>query len=176
MSFADPAQNIQHFGLAAGMKVADFGAGAGAYTLLLAKRVEDGKVYAIDVQKELLERLAREARAKHISNVEVVWGDIEKVGGTKLRDGSLDAVIISNVLFQAKAGYSVALEAARVLRLGGVAIVIDWSDSFGGLGPHPADVITADKAEKIFAEAGFKLIGEFPAGPHHWGRRFKKGS
>ncbi len=176
MAFADPAQNIQHFGFLPEMKVADLGSGTGVYSLLLARRLETGKVYAVEVQKGLLEKLATEAEHHQLDNLEVIWGDAEKLGGTKLKDGSLDGVLISNLLFQAKAGYTIALEAARILKPGGLLVVIDWSGSFSGLGPHPDDIITPEQAEKIFSEAGFKKINQFPAGPHHWGLRFKKGS
>ena len=177
MNFADPVQNVQAFGFNGAMKIADFGAGSGAYALVLASRLRDnGKIFAIDVQKELLAKLALEARRRHLTNIETIWGDVEKPLGTKLRDAELDGVLISNLLFQTKAAYSVILEAKRILRPGGVAVIIDWTDSFSGLGPSPADIITAVKAEQIFNEAGFKKIGEFSAGPHHWGRRFQKAS
>lgn len=174
MSFADPAQNVSHFGFADNLTVADFGAGGGAYALALARRLRDGKVYAIEIQKELLEKLAAEGRAAQLNNLEVIWGDIEKLGGTKLADGSVDGVLISNVLFQTPAAYSIALEAKRILRPGGLVVVIDWSDSFGGLGPPAEAVVSAAKVEEIFTSAGFKLLGDFTAGPHHWGRRFRK--
>lgn len=174
INFADPAQNIQSFGFVENMKVADFGAGTGAYALLLAKRLGEGQVYAVEVQKDLLDSLMLEARRRHLTNLKPIWGDIEKPLGSKLRDGEADGVLFSNILFQTKSAYSAVLEAKRVLKPGGIVVAIDWSDSFGGLGPSPADVVTAAAAEKIFAEAGFKKVGEFAAGPHHWGRRFQK--
>ncbi|MBI2474518.1 MAG: methyltransferase domain-containing protein, partial [Candidatus Taylorbacteria bacterium] len=62
MSFSDPSHNVEQFDLQSGMTVADFGTGSGYYAFAAAKAVGDkGKVYAIDVQKPLLEKLKREA-------------------------------------------------------------------------------------------------------------------
>jgi len=173
--FADPSRNVAYFGLTEGDSVADFGAGSGAYSLALARRVgNSGYVYAVEVQNDLLTRLDREALQQGLRNIHVVWGNVEKVGGSKLADGSIDAVLISNILFQAEARYSLALEAKRVLKPGGRAIVIDWLGSFGGLGPHPNQVILPDEVKKIFAEAGFEFVRDFPAGEHHYGLIFRK--
>lgn len=173
--FADPQQVIERLGITPGLKVADFGAGSGAYTLALAARVgESGRVYAVDVQQNLLERLAAVAKERKLRNIEVIWGDIEKRGGAKLGDNAVDRVLLSNVLFQSAARYSLALEAKRVLRPGGEAIVVEWSGSFGGLGPTPTQVVTPASAKEVFAQAGFEAAGEFSAGAHHYALVFKK--
>lgn len=173
--FSDPDQNVPYFGLREGMRVADFGAGSGAYTLAMAKRVgSTGYVYAVEVQQNLLERLASVAREARAPNVKVVWGDVDKQGGSKLRDQSVDLVLIANVLFQSDSRYTLALEAKRVLRPGGRVVVIDWLGSFGNLGPTPDRVITMGEARPIFEQAGFKFINEFPAGANHYGVIFLK--
>ena len=60
--FSDPEKNIEQFSLGKGMHVADFGTGSGFYALAAAEAVgETGRVYAIDVQKDLLEKLKKEA-------------------------------------------------------------------------------------------------------------------
>lgn len=58
MSFTDPQNNIDQFDLDSGMRVADLGAGSGAYSVAAAKKVGgDGRVYAVEVQKDLLEKI-----------------------------------------------------------------------------------------------------------------------
>jgi ubiquinone/menaquinone biosynthesis C-methylase UbiE len=173
--FSDPEKNVPYFGLREGARVADFGAGSGAYTLAMAKRVGGtGQVYAVEVQQNLLERLANVAREAKTHNVKVVWGDVDKVGGSKLREQSVDLVLIANVLFQSDARYAMALEAKRVLRAGGRVVVIDWLGSFGNMGPTPDRVVTLGEARPIFEQAGFKFINEFPAGANHYGLIFVK--
>ncbi|MDO8510436.1 MAG: class I SAM-dependent methyltransferase [bacterium] len=167
--FTDPQSNIRQFGLADGMHIADLGSGTGAYSLAAAKAIGgNGKVYAIDVQKDLLEKLKNEARAEHLTNIETIWGDIEKVGGTKLAPATVSGAIISNILFQLTHKSTFVEEVKRILKPGGRAFVVDWSDSFAGTGPQPQDVVSKEVAKKLFIEKGFKLDREFQAGAHHY--------
>lgn len=173
--FSDPEKNVPYFGLREGARVADFGAGSGVYTLAMAKRVgSTGLVYAVEVQQNLLERLANIAREAKATNIKVIWGDVDKVGGSKIRETSLDLVLIANALFQSDAKYTMALEVKRVLRPGGRVVVIDWLGSFDQLGPTPERVISLGEARPIFEQAGFKFINEFPAGANHYGLIFVK--
>ena len=175
MAFADPAVIVNYFGLKPDMVVADFGAGSGAYALAMAEQTRpNGKVYAVDVQKDLLTTLKNQARERHLTNLEVLWGDVETLGGSKIGDQKMDFILLSNVLFQTEAGYQAALEAKRILRPGGQAAVIDWQESFGGLGPPPEKIIPADAAKKLFAQAGFAYNKSFPAGDHHYGLIFRE--
>lgn len=172
--FSDPAKNIEQFGLAKGISVADFGAGSGFYTMYAARAVGNGMVYAIDIQKDLLKKIKDGANIEHLSNVGIIWGDVEKIGGTKLRESSIDAVIVANILFQAPEKNNICLEAKRVLKSGGKVFVIDWLGSFGNLGPRPEDVFLPSVAKEMFQKNGFILEREFNAGDHHYGLIFKK--
>lgn len=172
--FSDPKKNIEAFSLILGMTIADLGSGSGAYCEPVAIAVGDkGKVYAVDIQKELLAKIKNDANKKHILNIEVIWGDIEKVGGTKLRDGCLDAVIASNILFQLINKEGFRAEVRRILKSDGKLFVIDWNDSFGGLGPQPASVFAAASCKNFFKD-DFSVEKEFNAGAHHYGIIFKK--
>lgn len=173
MAFQNPRANLDHLHLREGEHVVDFGAGSGAYTLPVAARVgEHGRVYAVDVQKDLLARLEAEAAAAGIKNIAVVWGNFEQAGGTTLADGIADLVLIANAFFQSENQYVTALEAKRLLRPGGRVALIDWSDSFGGLGPAPANVVTPEQAIAVFEHAGFRVAERFAAGDHHYGLLF----
>ncbi len=175
MAFIEPAKVIAYFELRPDSQVADFGAGTGTYALAMSRAVlPNGKVYAVDVQKELLITLKNSIQSEHIGNIELLWGDLETLGGSKIADQVVDFVLLSNILFQTKAGYQLALEAKRVLKPGGRVAIIDWTDSFGGLGPTPDMVVNADEAKKIFESAGFRFDKEFPAGDHHYGLILKK--
>ena len=175
MAFADPTENLKNLNIKEGSRVADFGSGSGFYSFGLARRVGDsGRVYAIDVQKDLLTKLKNRAKEDRLDNLEVIWADLDVLGGTKLADSSLDAVVISNILFQAESRGNLTLEAKRILKNGGEALVIDWADSYGGLGPHPDQIFKASQAEDLFTKNGFALIKSFDAGEHHWGLLFRK--
>lgn len=172
--FADPHTNVRAFGLQAGMQVADFGSGSGAYVLAISPLVgPSGHVYAVDVQKDLLRRVKNIAAQKHLSNVDIVWGDVEKLGGTHIADRSVDAVLLSNILFQVSHKDVVCAEARRILKSGGLLIIIDWTESFGGMGPQKRDVYTAEAASALAAAQGFTPVREFSAGAHHYGLVFR---
>lgn len=158
-----------------GMHVADFDAGAGFFTRAAARLVgPGGVVWAVEPQRDLLPRIKNLAEAEGLRNVEVVAGDITRPGGTHLPDGAFDIVLIVNSLFAADDKAAVAEEAARVLKPGGRALVIDWQESFGGMGPHPEHVVSARQASGAFVAAGFRAAGEVPAGAYHWGLLFRK--
>lgn len=175
--FSDPVTIIQELPILAGSKVADLGAGSGAYSFAFGKKVKKsngGMVYAIDVQKDLLERIEKEAESQKISTIQTVLGDIEKKSGTRLRDGSIDIAVIANTLFQTEDSRALAEEAHRVLKEKGVLLVVDWVDSFGGMGPHEDSIFSKERAVEIFGSSGFRVDREIDAGEHHWGVVFKK--
>lgn len=168
--FTNPEQNILHLGLTEGMRVADFGAGTGFYSKACSSRVGyTGKIYAIEVQKDLVKKLESDIKHWGLSNVECIWGDIEKRGGTKLSDHSMDAVIVSNVLFQAEDKLGLIDEVKRVLKKNGKVLLIDWSGSFGGMGPTPEHVITENTAKELFEKRGFKFVEKISTSVHHYG-------
>ena len=173
--FADPQKNTAQFQLMPGSHVADIGAGSGFYTIAAAQVVgAKGRVYAVDVQKDLLAKIKNEAQRKGLSNIEVIWGNVEALGGTKLRETSIDAVIISNVLFQIDDRNGAAEETKRILKNGGRAFVIDWSDSQNGLGPDVKYIFPKAEAKKLFEKHGFTFERELEVGDHHYGLVYKK--
>ena len=97
--FADPEKILKNFGIADTMIVADFGAGSGFYSIPAAKMAQNGKVYAIEIQKDFLATLKDKAEKENIGNIEILWSDIEKTAGTRLNDSIADVVIFSNILF-----------------------------------------------------------------------------
>lgn len=175
-TFSDPQKVVREVGIAPGMTVVDLGAGSGAYALVAAKALHgEGKVYAVEVQKELVTAVSRAAREEHLGVVEVVWGDIERENGSKLRGGIADVVFICNVLFQAPEKKGIAREAWRILKYGGRVVIVDWAGSFGGAGPRMGELIRLDEARRIFESERFvydKPI--FDAGAHHYGFIMKK--
>lgn len=174
-AFANPEKITTHFHLREGDVVADLGAGSGQYMKLLSDAVgESGKVYLCEIQKPLVESLGNRAQELHLSNVRTLWADLEHPGGVKVNDDALDAALLSNVLFQIEDTDAAVKEIHRILRPGGKLFVIDWTDSFGGLGPRAQDVVPEADAQSLFESAGFTLLSDFPSGDHHYGLIFRK--
>jgi len=169
--FSDPASNLSKLQIANSMKVVDIGAGSGFYTIVAAKMVGvSGRVYAVDVQKDLLDRLRSMGQSQGLNNIEIVWGDAEKIGGTKLREGLADRVIVSNILFQVENADDLALEVKRITKIGGKVLIVDWSEN-SSLGPKV--IFPESKALMLFEKHGFVLDSTFNAGDHHYGLIFK---
>jgi ubiquinone/menaquinone biosynthesis C-methylase UbiE len=172
--FTNPEQNILHLGIKEGMQVADFGAGTGFYSKAVSMKVGyTGKVYAIEVQKNLVKKLESEIKQWGITNIECIWGDIERRGGTKLSDESMDRVIISNVLFQAEDKIGLISEARRILKKDGEVLLIEWSESFGGMGPKEENIVKENMAKELFEKKGFKFVEKISTSAHHYGIIFK---
>ncbi len=169
-NFTNPERNVTELGVYEGDVVVDLGAGTGAYTAPLADRVgEAGHVIAVEVQKDFLTNIKDLAREKGLRNVEVVWGDIEHLGGTKLKDASANAVVVSNVLFQVEDKDGLVEEAKRILKPGGKILVVDWKDSFGGLGPSQGMVLSEAQVRALLERHEFFIKKDFSAGEHHYG-------
>src|SRR3989344_1203499 len=129
--FAHPRRNVAALGIEPGMLGADFGSGSGAYTLAIADRLEGvGHVYAIDIQRDLLRRIANEAAKLGHKNVEIIWADLEVPRASKLAGETLDFVLISNLLFQVPDKGALLAEARRILKATGRLAIVDWSESF----------------------------------------------
>lgn len=173
-TFAHPRRNVGALGIQGGMHIADFGSGSGAYVLAIAERLGGtGHVYAIDVQKDLLRRISNDAQKRGYKNVEIIWGDLEALNGSKLASQSIDIVLISNLLLQLPDKAPVLAEARRVIKATGHVAIIDWMDSFQGMGPQKEDVVTKGLALSLAQSAGLELVQEFTAGAHHWGLIFR---
>jgi ubiquinone/menaquinone biosynthesis C-methylase UbiE len=172
--FVVPEAVASHFHLKAGDVVADFGAGGGFFMKALSKAVgPSGKVFACDIQKQLVDKLGDFARQSGLENVHPLWCDLEEPLGSKLPDDALDAAILVNTLFQFENKEAAVREIRRTLRSGGLLYVIDWSESFGGLGPRPEEVVSQSAAVSLFEANGFMFEREYPAGAHHYGLSFR---
>lgn len=173
--FSDPEKNIAQLVVDPGYVVADLGSGAGHYSIALAKAVEEtGTVYAIEVQQDLLTKLQLQAQKEGLKNIKTIWADFEDVNGTTLQSQSVDRVIISNTLFQLPDKEGALKEAYRILKPGGRFLLVDWLDSFGGLGPQMEHIVPPNQGRQLSESAGFIFDKDILAGEHHYGMIFKK--
>ncbi len=176
MAFSDPQQNLESLGVQEGSYVADLGAGSGFYSFAAGRLVgAGGKVYSIDVQQDLLSRIKNGAHVQKLHNIEVIHGDIERVGGTRLREASIDIVLLCNVLFQVEHKQDCVNEIKRILKAGGRVMIVDWQDSFGGMGPTSEHIFTELQTQELFEKSGFVFISSIDAGDHHYGVIYRKG-
>lgn len=174
-SFLNPAYIIEHLGVSEGMRVADFESAGGFFARAAARAVgQGGVVWAVSANRELLKRLKNLGEAEGLANIEIIHGSIEKKGGSGLPDNHFDICLIANALFTAEHKLAVASEAHRILKKGGRVLVVDWKDSFGGLGPHKDHLVSESQVKEIFAEAGFSYERAIQSGYYHFGVILKK--
>lgn len=173
--FMDPSSMLAICNLQSTDSVADFGAGSGFISRAASKLVPQGHVFAIEINKDIVARLTREVEEMNLGNVKPIWGDIEINGGSKLADNSVDFVILSNIMFHLDDKSGCINEARRVLKPTGRALLIDWSDSFGGMGPKSSDIFSKDSAIDLFSKFGFTILNkDMDAGDHHYAILFRK--
>ena len=123
--FVVPEVVSTHFHIKEGDVVADFGAGSGFFLKILSKSVgSEGRVYACEIQKYLVEKIGEFIRLNNLANVHPLWCDLEEINGIKLNDNSLDAGLLVNTLFQFEQKELAIKEIRRTLRPGGVLHVI----------------------------------------------------
>ncbi len=163
------------FGVREGMSVADFGSGAGYFTILLGQMVgEGGKVYALDIQETALDNVRVKARTAGIKNIETIRTNLEVLGSSGLPDNSQDMVLLANILFQSDKKADVIKEAVRVLKSGGRIVLIDWKFGTGGFGP-PDDLRTDETAMRnLVTGEGIAYEKAIDAGQFHYGMIFTK--
>jgi ubiquinone/menaquinone biosynthesis C-methylase UbiE len=163
----DPDVILAAIDLAPGMAFADVGCGPGFFTLPAAERVGgEGRVYALDVQREMIARTEERAGAAGLGNVEAI---LSKEAELPLPDGAVDAALLANVLHESPDRVRFLSEIGRTLRPGGVLGVVDWRKVEMPMGPPLADRLSPDQVEADLRAAGFEVEAAFDAGPLHWG-------
>lgn len=170
--FLNPRQIIGRLELRSNMTAADFGSGSGGWVIPLAKRLEEGLVYAIDILKEPLSALESRAKIEKISNIRTIRADVESKQGSTLQDSSVDVALLTNLLFQVEDKKAVFEEVRRILKKGGKILAVDWKEQ-SLLGPKQGRILEKE-VKNIAQEFGLNLEKEFSASQYHWGLIFSK--
>jgi ubiquinone/menaquinone biosynthesis C-methylase UbiE len=165
--FLRPGEIIQYLRerkyILPGMRGADFGCGSGYFTSLLAEGVgPTGKVYAIDVQEEVLKEAQEFLKNLQIKNVKFLHQDLEVSSG--LDNNFLDFVFISQVLYQSEAPEKIINEAKRILKDNGYVFILEaqpGSYLFKGQKINTIETISAlaEKANLKFVDK--KIFNDF---------------
>jgi len=151
-----PERVMQSLAIKPGERVADLGSGGGYFTFRLSQAVgPTGKVYAVDVDKDMLEDLAGRAKKDGYGNIEKV---LAKYDDPSLPE-PVDVIFTSNVYHHIEARTKYFADAARYLRPGGRVAIVDfngkhWSATFVG---HTTPV---ELIKKEMEEAGYRLESE----------------
>lgn len=174
VKFLNPSEIIDQVNLKEGMRVADFGCGAGDFALAAAAAVgSDGQVSAIDVQDAALSATRSKSKIKGVLNLDLIKANLEVYGSSGLADGSQDAVLLTNILFQTENKREILRESFRVLRRGGFLVFVDWKKD-AAFGPARGWRLDEEEITRLIKESGFSFQKEIMAGAFHFGMIFVK--
>ena len=161
-----PAKLIKRSGIKKGMQVLDLGCGSGAFTPFVARAVDErGKVYALDIQADMLEQLENKLSKpenKDIRNIKVIEGNAYEL---PFDNGSLDLVYMVTVLQEIPDRNKALQEVRRVLEPGGILAVTE-------LFPDP-DYPWKSTTIKLGEGTGF-VVDEVSGNFFNYTVRFKK--
>ncbi len=119
-----PEVLLRELALAPGMTVADIGAGTGYYTWQLAKQVgPGGRVYAVDVQPEMIKMLDSQMAKRGVRNVVSVLGSETTV---KLPPASVDLAIMVDVYHELAYPAEVLGSIVDALKPGGRVVFVEY--------------------------------------------------
>ncbi len=169
--FLNPTEILKQLKLRKDMTAADFGSGSGGWVVPLAKKLEDGKVYAIDILEEPLSALRARAKLEKILNIQTILADVEK-GIEILKNRSCNLVLITNLLFQCEDKKKILAESERILKSGGKILVVDWKKD----NPLTKQIekVSFEEIKEIAPGLDLKMEKEFDAGPYHYALVFTK--
>jgi ubiquinone/menaquinone biosynthesis C-methylase UbiE len=167
MAFLSPKEIVAGLRVTPGQKVVDFGCGSGAYIEALELALTaSGTVYAVDINKQLLEKIQSDAKSYTGAKIHSLWVDIAHEFVLPIEAQSIDMVVFSNILSLIENRSHMCKEANRIMKDNGKILVVDWHQE--GNIVDPTHSITAQDAEDMCREMGFAHITELPAGDHHF--------
>jgi ubiquinone/menaquinone biosynthesis C-methylase UbiE len=151
-----PEQIMDKLSIADGSVVADLGAGGGWFTVRLARRVgPNGKVYAEDIQPQMIEATKRRVDREQLRHVEMRLGD---PSDPKLPEGALDAVLMVDSYNEVEHPVVLLRNIARSLKSNGRVGIVDWTPEGGGPGPDLNQRVDPQQVIRDAEAAGLRVI------------------
>lgn len=148
-----PAEVIKALALAPDAKVADIGAGTGYFSAKLARAVPKGKVYAVDVEADMVRYLGERARKEGLANLVPLKGDAE----TPNLPEPVDLVLIVDTAHHIEKRRTYFHRLRGSLTPGARIAVIDFTAD-SKIGPPPAGRIATSKLHSELSESGYRLV------------------
>ncbi len=150
-----PEKALDSMGLKPGMTVADVGAGSGYFTVRLSRRVgPSGKVYAQDIQPEMLRLLRRRLDANEFKNIETVLGT---EADPKLPAGALDLILLVDVYHEFSQPQLMLRKLRDALKPEGRLVLLEYRKEDPWVPIRPEHKMTVAEAKLEVEDEGFRL-------------------
>lgn len=133
--------------------VADLGAGTGYFALRIAKLVPSGKVYAIDVQQEMIDVVARRAAETGVGNLET---RLATATDPRLEPGSVDVVLMVDVYHELEHPREVLEKIHAALRPGGRLVLVEFRGEDPAVPIKPLHKMTEAQARREVEASGLR--------------------
>ena len=151
-----PERALDAIGVRPGQIVVDLGAGSGYFTVRLAERVAPaGRVFAVDIQPEMIARLRERLQREAIANVTPVLGS---ESDPKLPDGSADLVLMVDVYHELASPQQMLRHIARALRPGGRLVLLEYRKEDPGIPIRPEHKMSVAEAKAELEAEGYRLV------------------
>ena len=151
-----PDEVIAALDLKPGETVADIGAGSGYFAFRFARKLGDsGRVYAVDVNADMILHMNRTIRDKRVRNVTTI---LSAPDDPLLLDASINRFFICNTWhhLQNRTRYMALMK--KMLKPGGQIIIIDYKKRQLPVGPPPEMKMTRREVIAELEAGGFKLV------------------
>jgi len=169
--FDDPARDawqkphevIQALQLAPHSVVADIGAGTGYFAVRLAHMTPKGRVYAVDIEPDMVKYLGERAQKSGVANLTPVLGAPDD---PKL-PAKVDLVLMVDVYHHIGARTDYFRKLAASLKPGGTVAIIDFTKD-SPVGPPPATRLSAQEVRSEMERAGYVPVREHTFLPNQY--------
>jgi predicted methyltransferase len=150
-----PEQIMDALFIGEGSTVADLGAGGGWFTIRLARRVgPNGKVYAEDIQPQMIHAIDGRVRGEGLHNVETVLGTALD---PRLPPGALDAALIVDAYHEIEQPITLLRNVAHALKPTGLIGIVDFTKEGSGPGPALEERVDPERVVRDAEAAGLEL-------------------
>lgn len=157
---------LTEIGLRPGVTFIDVGCGEGFFALPAARLVgAGGRVYGLDVNPQVIERLEERATREGMSNLRLKVGKAEDV---VLCEACADFVFFGIVLHDFDEPAKVLANAARMLNPEGRLVDLDWKKKPMEFGPPLQIRFSEKEATHLIEAGGFKVQTAKEIGPYHY--------
>jgi len=150
-----PDVALNAIGIPRGATVADIGAGAGYMTWRLAERVgASGKVYANDIQAEMLQMLRTNMAARRLTNFEAVLGTDED---PKLPAGRVDLILLVDVYHEFSQPQKMLRKIRESLKADGRLVLLEYRKEDPAIPIRPEHKMSVAEVRAEVEPEGFRF-------------------